>query len=164
MNFIFQDWNRNKRNIKGRFLLVIFRVGQLLYKRKSTRILFLPLLIFIKIFLDWFLNVDIPFKTKLGRGCVIYHGHSLVIFSDVVIGDNCVLRHCTTIGNKGVGLESRSPVIGDNCDIGSNTVIIGDVLIGDNVIVGAGSVILKSVPSNSLVVGNPGRIIKSNND
>lgn len=160
MNFIFQDWVSNKGNIKGRWVLFHFRLGQFLYQNKITKILFLPLLIFIKIYLDWFLNVDIPFKTKIGKGCVIYHAHALVIFSDVVIGDNCVLRHCTTIGNKGVGLESKSPVIGDNCDIGSNVVIIGDVTLGNNVSVGAGSVVIKNVPSNSIVIGNPGRIIK----
>ena len=100
-------------------------------------------------------NIGESIKNCFDNGDTCY-----ACWSDVVIGDNCVLRHCTTIGNKGIGLESKSPVIGNNCDIGSNVVIIGDVNLGDNASVGAGSVIVKSVPSNSIVVGNPGRIIK----
>ncbi|MDB4297219.1 hypothetical protein N9901_00535 [Flavobacteriaceae bacterium] len=110
--------------------------------------------------MDWILCVDIPFKTQIGKGCTIFHGHALVVFSDVVLGENCTLRHCVTIGNKGIGKESKSPVIGDNCDIGAGAIIIGDLTIGDNVTIGAGSVLVKSIPSNCIVVGNPARIIK----
>jgi putative colanic acid biosynthesis acetyltransferase WcaB len=163
MSYIFQDWNANKANIKGRMILVMFRLGQVVQRNKVSKIIFLPLLVLLKVFLDWFLNVDIPFKTKIGEGCVIYHGHALVIFSDVKIGKNCVLRHSITIGNKGVGDESKSPIIGDNCDIGAQSVIIGDVRVGDNVVVGAGSVVVKDITDNSIVVGNPARIIKKKN-
>ena len=71
--------------------------------------------------------------------------------------------HCTTIGNKELrnGSFSKSPVIGDNVNIGSNVCIIGPISIGTNVIIGAGSVVTKDVPSNSVVVGNPARIIKN---
>ena len=157
---MFEDWSANKNNYKGRVVLLIFRLGQLLQRQKTTKFIFCPFWLILRIFLDWFLNIDIPFKTKIGKGCVVYHGHSLVIFSDVIIGDNCILRHGITIGNKGVGLESKSPTIGDNCDIGASSIIIGDIKIGDNVTIGAGSVVVKNIPSNCIVVGNPARIIK----
>jgi serine acetyltransferase len=44
-------------------------------------------------------------------------------------------------------------------DIGANAIIIGPITIGNDVMIGAGAVVLKDVPSNSIVVGNPGRII-----
>jgi putative colanic acid biosynthesis acetyltransferase WcaB len=86
----------------------------------------------------------------------------LVINLGVIIGDNCTLRNSTTIGNKKLadGTLSRAPRIGNNVDIGANVVIIGDIEIGDNVVIGAGSVVTKSIPANSVVVGNPARILE----
>lgn len=53
-------------------------------------------------------------------------------------------------------------IIGNNVNIGADTVIIGDVKIGKNAIVGAGSVVIRDVPENVTVAGNPAKIIKSN--
>jgi len=53
----------------------------------------------------------------------------------------------------------RRVEIGDNVFIGFNAIILPGVKIGDNVVVAAGSVITKSVPSGSIVGGNPARII-----
>ena len=50
-------------------------------------------------------------------------------------------------------------VIGDYVYIGSNALIMPGVTIGNNVLVAAGSVVTKSIPSNSVVAGNPARII-----
>lgn len=49
--------------------------------------------------------------------------------------------------------------IGNNVYIGNNALIMPGVTIGDNVIVAAGSVVTKSVPNNSIVGGNPARIL-----
>ena len=76
------------------------------------------------------------------------------------IGDNFTFRNNTTIGNINDD-NSKRPVIGNNVALGANVTIFGDITIGDNVIVGAGTVINKDVPSNSVVVGNPFRIIRT---
>lgn len=111
---------------------------------------------------EWILGVELPWKTTVGEGLTIYHGYALVVNDGTVIGENCILRHCVTIGNKQLqdGSFSRSPIIGDNVDIGANVCIIGPVTIGDNSKVGAGSVVTKDIPPNSVVVGNPARIIE----
>jgi acetyltransferase-like isoleucine patch superfamily enzyme len=44
--------------------------------------------------------------------------------------------------------------------IGSNATILCGITIGENSIVGAGSVVVKDVPPNSIVVGNPARVLK----
>lgn len=51
--------------------------------------------------------------------------------------------------------------IGSNVWIGANSVILPEVEIGNNVIIGAGSVVTKSIPSNSIAVGNPCKVIKA---
>ena len=51
--------------------------------------------------------------------------------------------------------------IGRNCFIGVRATILPGVRIGDEVVVGAGTIVTKDVPSNSVVVGNPGRIVKT---
>lgn len=54
--------------------------------------------------------------------------------------------------------------IGNNVFIGMNTTILKGVTIGDNVVIGANSLINKDVPSNSVVVGNPQRVVCSIDD
>lgn len=54
--------------------------------------------------------------------------------------------------------------IGNNVFIGINTIILPNVKIGNNVIVGAGTVVTKDIPDNSVVVGNPMKIVKTFED
>ena len=51
--------------------------------------------------------------------------------------------------------------IGNNVFIGANTTILPNTKIGDNVIIGANSLICNDIPENSVVVGNPGKIMKT---
>lgn len=51
--------------------------------------------------------------------------------------------------------------IGNNCFIGTKAIILPGVKIGDEVIVAAGAVVTKDVPSNSIVAGNPAKVIRS---
>ena len=51
--------------------------------------------------------------------------------------------------------------IGNNVFIGTKSIILPNVSIGDNVIVGAGSIVTKDIPANSVVCGNPARVITS---
>ena len=104
-------------------------------------------------------GVGISPKTEIGNGFSIAHCGGIVINHESVIGENCCIRQCSTIGNDGKD-NKNSPIIGNNVDIGVNSVIIGRITIGDNVIIGAGSVVVKDIPSNSIVVGNPAHVIK----
>lgn len=51
--------------------------------------------------------------------------------------------------------------IGKKCFIGANAIIMPGVTINDEVIVGAGAIVTKNVPSNSIVAGNPAKVIKT---
>jgi putative colanic acid biosynthesis acetyltransferase WcaB len=155
--FILQDWKVNKGNTKGRAILLLFRVANFCSRRSVYYFLGFPYLIFYRILVEWFFSIEIPWNVNIGRGLRLYHGQALVMTSDVVIGENCTLRHCTTIGNKQAeeGRFTGSPVIGNNVDIGSNVCIIGPISIGDNSIIGCGAVVVKNVEQDHIVTGNP---------
>ena len=91
---------------------------------------------------------------------ILYHPFSTVINAKS-IGSNLKIRNNTTIGNT-KNSQSNIPIIGNNVEIGANSVIIGNIKIGNNVTIGAGTLINKDVPDNAIVVGNPFRIIGYN--
>lgn len=163
--FIFQDWQENKSNPKSRIVLCLFRLASYLRGCGTwVFILTLPYFIFYRIFVEWFLGVELPWKLKVGSGLRLYHGIALVVNDGAVIGKNVILRHSTTIGVKVIDSQSNSaaPIIGNDVDIGAHVVIIGPIKIGDGAIIGAGSVVVKDVPSNAVVVGNPAKVIRFN--
>lgn len=162
-NFVFQDWKANSGNTKGRLVLFLFRVANFCSKRKVYYYLGFPYLIFYKLFVEWFLTIEIPWNLVAGKNLTLYHGQCLVIAEGVVIGNNCTIRHGTTIGNRQLhaGGYSQAPKIGNNVDIGCNTCIIGGIVISSNVTIGSGSVVVKSVEPNCVIVGNPARVIRN---
>lgn len=156
--FVLQDWRCNEGNFKGRFLCFLFRIANYSKNSRALRVIFFPYNIFYKVLAEFFMGVELPYRVTIGSGLHLYHAQGLVLNADCVLGSNVVLRHCTTIGNARP--NSKSPIIGNNVEIGSNVVIIGDISIGDGAVIGAGSVVVKSVPANAVAVGNPARIIR----
>lgn len=104
-------------------------------------------------------NFDISYRAQIGPNLQIAHFGYIIVPSYVTLGKNCKLRPGVVFGKKLTG-ETEKAVIGDNCDFGVGSKIIGNVKIGDNVIVGANAVITKNVPSDVVVAGVPGKIIK----
>lgn len=87
------------------------------------------------------------------------HGFLLEIGDNVTLSDCRILLHDAStkmyLGYSRVG----KVVIGNNVFVGADAVILPNVRIGDNVIIGAGTIVTKNIPENSVVVGNPGKII-----
>ncbi len=155
--FVFQDWKINKVSYRGRIIMLLFRMANVCSLRRAYYYLGFPYLLFYRFLVEWIFGIEIPWNVKIGKNLTLFHGQAVVMTNKVVIGENCTLRHCTTIGNKQLkdGSFSDSPVIGNNVDIGSNVCIIGNIHIGDNVKIGCGAVVIKSVSSNHIAVGNP---------
>ena len=119
--------------------------------------------------------VTAPFYCDYGYniGENFYSNHNLVILdgAKVEIGDNvfiapncCITTagHPINIDERNRGLEYAYPIkIGNNVWIGAGANILPGVTIGDNVTIGAGSVVNKSIPANSIAVGNPCKVIKT---
>jgi acetyltransferase-like isoleucine patch superfamily enzyme len=59
------------------------------------------------------------------------------------------------------GVTNKGIKIGNNCWIGSGAVFLDGVSVGDGCVIGANTLVNKSIPANSIVAGNPVRIIKS---
>ncbi|MEJ2883524.1 serine acetyltransferase [Pedobacter sp. GR22-6] len=154
-----QDLSVNKGNSKGKAIVVTYRIARYFSQHKYllVRIVGLPFIKFYHWIFIWLMGVEIPDRTIIGPGLQVWHGTALIINANSVIGSNVLLRHSTTIGNK--GNDESCPIIGNNVDIGSNTVLIGNISIGDNVSIGAGSVVTKSIPSDSVAYGNPMKVI-----
>ncbi|WP_455585732.1 serine O-acetyltransferase [Bacteroides sp.] len=94
-----------------------------------------------------------------GKGLKIWHYGPIIIGGKSILGENITMRPPILLGHK---LEDQpAPTVGDNVEINSGVKLIGDIHIGDDVIIGPNSVVTKSIPSHSIVVGIPARIIKS---
>jgi putative colanic acid biosynthesis acetyltransferase WcaB len=160
--YLFQDRRANRKNFKGQLVLFMFRLVGAVNRYILTKIIFFPYLMFYRYCVAWVWGIELPRKLVIGKGLSLFHGQALVVNNKTVIGENCVLRNSTTIGHKKLadGTFSKCPRIGNRVDIGANVCIIGDVTIGDNVTIGAGTVVVKDIPSNSIAVGNPARILE----
>lgn len=88
------------------------------------------------------------------------HGFLIEIGDNVTLAADCsILTHDAStkifLGYSKIGAVK----IGSNVFVGARAIILPNVEIGDNVVIGAGTIVNKSIPSNSVVVGNPARII-----
>ena len=156
---IFQDYSVNV-DFKSRMILILFRIGNLLYIKRNvmSSVPYYLFLIFYRLFVEWLLCVELPLKTNVGKRLSIFHGFGLVVNPKVIIGDDVKLRNGVVIGNKG-GSDSGCPIIGNDVDVGANAVIIGSITIGNNVKVGAGVVVTKNLNSNQIAVSAAFRIL-----
>ncbi|HIF9138800.1 TPA: acyltransferase [Photobacterium damselae] len=81
----------------------------------------------------------------------------------IIIGDYSYISNGAIIlAHDFINSKHVNTYIGNNVFIGSYAVVMPGVTINDNSIIGAGTIVTNDVPSNTLVAGNPGRIIKSN--
>lgn len=107
-------------------------------------------------------GIQIPVGTNIGVGLRISHFGSIVINPASMIGRNFSIAQGCLIGSA-MGRRKGIPKIGDNVIMSANSVVVGGVTIGDNVMIAPGAFVNFDVPSHSIVIGNPGRIIPSAN-
>lgn len=134
--------------------IILYRIAHLLH---NLDILFLPR--FISHLARFLTGIEIHPGAVIGKGVFIDHGMGVVIGETAVVGDYCLLYQGVTLGGTGKETGKRHPTLGSNVTVGAGAKILGNINIGDRVRVGAITVVLKDVPSNSTVVGIPGRII-----
>ena len=106
---------------------------------------------------------QIPINTSIGEGFYIGHFGTVVINPKAKIGKNCNIAHTTTIGQSNRGKFKGYPTIGDKVWIGTGSVIVGNVKIGNNVLIAPNSFVNIDIPDNSVVTGNPAKVINREN-
>ncbi len=143
----------------GFHALLAYRVAHWLL---SHKIPFFPR--FLSQIARWLTGVEIHPAAKIGTGFFIDHGMGVVIGETTEIGDFVTLFQGVTLGGTGKERGKRHPTLGNHVVVGAGAKVLGGIRIGDNVKVGANAVVLRSVPPNSTVVGNPGRIVKTDGE
>lgn len=103
---------------------------------------------------------DFSYTSKIGKRLSLPHPIGIVIGANVVIKDNVKIFQHVTLGSHGKkGIEMSYPVINDNVTIFANSIVLGSVEIGANSVIGANTLVNVNVPENSIVVGNPCRVV-----
>ncbi|KAA9302177.1 MULTISPECIES: sugar O-acetyltransferase [Aerococcus] len=115
--------------------------------------------------------VDYGDNVRFGRHCFVNHacyfmdGAAIEFGDHVFIGPYCgfyTAAHPLTAKPRNAGLEQARPItVGSDCWFGANVSVMPGVSIGSGSVIGAGTVLTKDIPENSLVMGVPGRVIKT---
>ncbi len=117
--------------------------------------------------------VEIQKNSSVGRRCKV-SSHTFVC-EGVTIEDNVFIGHGVTFINDSYPRATtpdgeiqtekdwrvETTVVKRGASIGSGSTILSKIVIGENAIVGAGSVVTRDVPANTIVAGNPARILRS---
>jgi len=139
----------------GFHALLAYRIAHWLWK---SNVPFFPRL--ISQIARWITGVEIHPGATIGTGFFIDHGMGVVIGETTEIGDYVTLFQGVTLGGTGKERGKRHPTLGNHVVVGAGAKVLGGIRIGDNVKIGANAVVLRTVPANSTVVGNPGRIVR----
>lgn len=107
--------------------------------------------------------IDMPPCVKVGRGFYIMHLGGIVINGSCEIGEYVNINSGAVIGAEVRGKRCGIPKVGSYVYIGKNAAIVGKVTIGDDVLIAPNAYVNFDVPSHSIVIGNPGRIIPREN-
>ena len=117
--------------------------------------------------------------TTIGKGTFINFNITVQDDAPVTIGDNCDFGPNVTIvtpqhpllaserklmldqnGVPGHLVYAEPVIIGNGCWIGAGVTVCPGVTIGDGCVIGAGSVVTKDIPTGSIAVGVPARVLR----
>ena len=141
------------------------RLRYMVYFRIAQKTRFKPLKLFceFKLFrLCRKFGIEIKTATKIGKGFVMCHPYNITISPDAVLGNNVNIMKGATIG-KSAGKKPGAPHLGDCVYVGLNATVLGGIHIGDDVVIAPNTFVNQDVPSHSIVVGNPCKIIPKEN-
>ena len=104
-------------------------------------------------------GIEIHPGATIGNRFFIDHGMGVVIGETAVVGNDVTLYHGVTLGGTSWAKGKRHPTLEDGVVIGAGAQILGPITIGARAKVGSNAVVVKNVPPGTTAVGNPARII-----
>ena len=157
-----KDWHTYNGSLSRQALwvMLVYRFGRWRYTIGS-RLLRAPFSFvyrILKVLSQILPGIDLPCEVVVGRRFTLEHFGGILISGDAVFGDDCVIRNGVTVGLRHTG-HRGAPVFGNRVGVGAGAKILGAIRIGDDVAIGANAVVITDVPSNSLAVGVPARIL-----
>lgn len=113
---------------------------------------------------DYGYNIELGENFFANHNTVILDCAKVIFGNNVFIAPNCgfyTAGHPIDSDRRNKGLEYAYPIkVGDNVWIGAGVHVMPGVTIGSNVVIGAGSIVVKDIPSDSVAVGNPCKVIR----
>lgn len=109
-------------------------------------------------------DISLGRNVFINQNCTFYDLGGITIADDVMIGPNVSIitsGHPIEPSQRRTGVIAKPIVVERNVWIAAGAIIIGGVTVGENSVVSAGSVVTRNVPPNTLVGGNPARVIRS---
>lgn len=113
---------------------------------------------------DYGSNIFFENDCFANHNCVILDAAPVRFGHHVFIGPNCgfyTAGHPLDAPRRAQGLEYAHPItVGNNVWFGGGVQVLPGVTIGDNCVIGSGSVVTRDIPANSLAAGNPCRVLR----
>lgn len=124
---------------------------------------------------DYGSHISIGDNVIVGMNCIFIDNHKITIGNHVMIASGvqiCTATHpleaekriienwTSAMKRNWFHSQAKEVNIGNNVWIGANATVLPGVTIGDNVTIGAGSLVNKDIPSNSLAIGVPCKVVK----
>lgn len=150
----------SRLGVQGFWVMLVYRLGRWRYGlrpvpvRKAFSLLYHVLYKTVQVLT----GVEFPCEVRVGKNFVIDHFGGIVVSGYARFGDNCRIRPGVVVGLARAD-DPCAPFVGNNVDIGAGAKLLGRITVGDNVHIGANSVVIRDVPSNSVAVGVPARVM-----
>lgn len=138
-------------NSPGLHAIWAYRVSHALWRRPAGK----PLARALSTLTRAVTGVEIHPGAQIGRRFFIDHGMGVVIGETAEVGDDVMLYHGVTLGGRSLAKVKRHPTLGDRVTIGAGARVLGPVTIGDDAQIGANSVVVKDVPAGAVATGVP---------
>lgn len=106
---------------------------------------------------------EIDLNARIGEGFYLSEHLGKVVIGPVKIGDHCNIAHGVTIGRAYKKGKIGRPTLGNRVWIGTGSVLVGGITVGSDVMIAPNTFLNIDVPDNSVVIGNPARIIPKSN-
>lgn len=144
--------------------ILTYRIDRGLYLTlgKYYGILRVPLMPIFNLFRAY-ANMELHYKSDIKGGLHILHPSGGVTTSRFVkIGENLTLVGGNFIAGKNEDVKTKDFIIGDNCYMGANSVVLGPLVLADNIKIGASACVVKDhLVNDTVLVGVPAKPLES---